>query len=176
VNALGVALTILLLNALTFGNGPALVPLMEERFVGEAGGLSIDQLLFAYAVARATPGPANAYVASVGFFLNGVLGAALAMVAIQLPGYLILPLLRLHDRFREVAAVGRFTRGLTATSVGLIFAATLGIGRTTITAPAPAVVFALAVVSTSILKWHPLVGLGLAALVGLVLHLAGLAG
>ena len=56
MNALQVALTILLLNALTFGNGPVLVPLMEERFVNVAGMLSIDQLLYAYAIARVIPG------------------------------------------------------------------------------------------------------------------------
>ena len=172
MNALQVALTILLLNALTFGNGPALVPLLEERFVNEAGLLSIDQLLYAYAIARVMPGPANAYVASIGFFLNGILGAALAMVAIQLPGYLILPLLRLHHRFRDIAAVQRFTRGLTATSVGLIFAATVSIGRTTITSLAAAIAFVLAFVIAYVLKWHPLVGLGLASLAGLVLHVA----
>jgi chromate transporter len=170
VNALQVALTILLLNALTFGNGPALVPLMEERFVDEAGMLSIDQLLYAYAIARVMPGPANAYVASIGFFLNGLLGAALAMVAIQLPGYLILPLVRLHHRFRDIAGVARFTRGLTATSVGLIFAATVGIGRTTIASVGAAIVFVLAFVMAYVLKWHPIVSLGLAALLGLVLH------
>ncbi len=94
------------------------------------------------------------------------------MVAIQLPGYLILPLLRLHHRFRDIAAVGRFTRGLTATSVGLIFAATVSIGRTTITSVAPAIVFVLAFVLAFVLKWHPLVSLGLASLAGLVLHVA----
>ena len=172
MNALQVALTILLLNALTFGNGPALVPLMEARFVDGAGLLAIDQLLFAYAIARVMPGPANAYVASIGFFLNGLLGAALAMVAIQLPGYLILPLLRLHHRFRDTALVGRFTRGLTATSVGLIFATTLSIGRTTITSLAGTIVFVLAFVMAYVLKWHPIVSLGLAALLGLVLHVA----
>ena len=74
------------------------------------------------------------------------------MVAIQLPEYLILPLLRLHDRFRDIAAVRRFTRGLTVTSVGLIFAATVSIGRTTITSLAAAIVFVLAFVMAYVLK------------------------
>ena len=172
MNALQVALTVLLLNALTFGNGPALVPLLEERYVNEAGLLSIDQLLYAYAIARVIPGPANVYVASIGFFLNGILGAALAMVAIQLPGYLILPLLRLHHRFRDIASVRRFTRGLTATSVGLIFAATVSIGQTTMTSLGAAIAFVLTLVMTYVLKWHPLVALGLASLAGLALRAA----
>jgi hypothetical protein len=54
----------------------------------------------------------------------------------------------------------------------LIFAATLSIGRTAITSLAAAIVFVLAFVMASVLKWHPIVSLGLAALVGLVLHVA----
>jgi chromate transporter len=172
VNALQIALTIMVLNVLTFGNGPALIPLLEERFVEEAGILSLDQLLYAFAVARVMPGPANAYVAAVGFFLNGLLGAALAMVAIQLPAYLILPLLRLHERFRGVAGVRRFTRGLTATSVGLIFAATVSIGRNTLTSAAAVIVFTLALVMAYVLKWNPIVSLVVAVLAGLVLYFA----
>jgi chromate transporter len=170
MNALEVALTIMVLNILTFGNGPALVPLLEERFVTTAGILTVDQLLYAFAIARVMPGPANAYVASVGFFLNGLLGGVLAMVAIQLPAYLMLPLLRLHERVRDVAAVKRFTRGLTAASVGLIFASTVSIGRNAITSLTAAIVFVLALVMAYLLKWNPLLSLALAALAGLTLH------
>ena len=68
--------------------------------------------------------------------------------------------------------MGRFTRGLTATSVGLIFAATVSFGRTTITSVTAAIVFGLAFVMAYVVKWHPIVSLGLAALIGLVLHVA----
>ena len=170
MNALQVAVTIMVLNVLTFGNGPALVPLLEERFVREEGILAVGQLLYAFAIARVMPGPANAYVASVGFFLNGLLGAALAMMAIQLPAYLMLPLIRVQERFRDVTGVKRFTRGLTAASVGLIFASTVSIGRNAITSLTAAIVFALALLMAYVLKWNPLVSLVVAALAGLALH------
>ena len=174
MGAIEVAITILYVNVLTFGNGPALVPLLQARFVDDEGVLALDQLLYAFAIARVTPGQANAYVASVGYFLHGLPGALLAMVAIQLPGYLILPLVGLHRHFQDVAVVQRFTRGLTATSVGLIVAATVSIGRQTLTSAAAAIVFALAFVLVAVLKGNPILSLVLAALAGFGLHLLGL--
>ena len=172
MSAAELAVTVLTLNMLTFGNGPALVPLLQARFVEEEGLLTLDQLLYALAIARVTPGPANAYVAAVGYFLAGLPGAALTMVAIQLPGYLILPLTRLHARVRDVAAVQRLTRSLAATSVGLIFAATASIGGETLTTVPAGIVFALVFVLTYLLKWNPILSLAVGALAGLALHLA----
>lgn len=172
MSALQLGVTVFVLNALGFGNGPALFALLQGRLVEEEGLLTPDQLLYAFAVARVTPGPANVYVAAVGYFGHGPPGAALAMVAILLPGYLILPLLGLHARMRHVALVRRFTRGLTATSVGLLVAAAASLGRQTLTSIPAGVAFALALAMVAGLKWNPIVSLVLAALVGWVLHLA----
>jgi len=172
VSAAELAVTVLVLNVLTFGNGPALVPLLQARFVEEEGLLTTDQLLYALAIARVTPGPANAYVAAVGYFLAGLPGAALTMAAIQLPGCLILPLTRLHARVRDVAVVRRFTRSLAATSVGLIFAATASIGRETLTSVPAGIVFALTLAMVSVLRWNPILSLAVAVCAGLALHVA----
>ena len=173
MSAVALAATVFALNALTFGNGPALVPLLQARLVEEERLLTLDQLLYAFAIARVTPGPANVYVAAIGYFLHGVPGAALTMLAIQLPGYLILPLTGLHAKLRDVVLVRRFTRSLTATSVGLIFAATASIGRATLTTVPAGIVCVVAFVMVYVLKRNPIVSLVVAALAGLALHLAG---
>lgn len=54
--------------------------------------------------------------------LFGFVGAIMTTIAIMLPGYLMLPLLKSYESFRTSRLVENFTRGLTTTLVGLIFA------------------------------------------------------
>lgn len=161
---------ILYFNLVTFGNGPVMIPLLQHRLVEQAQVLSLDQLLYAFAIARVTPGQANVYVASIGFFLFGLPGALLAAAAIQLPGYIMLPLVRLHSRFSNLGYVRHFIRGLTVTSVGLILSATLDIGARTLTSGSAAIVFCLTFILTLVLKRDPILSLILASGVGVVLH------
>jgi chromate transporter len=133
--------------------------------------LSIDQLLYAFAIARITPGQANVYVASLGYFLFGIAGAILATLAIQLPGYMMLPFMKLYERARSLTWVGGFTRGLTVASVGLIFAATLSIGLRTLSGPITWIVFTATLGMMTLLKWSQMLSLLFASLLGIVLRL-----
>lgn len=162
---------IFLFNLLTFGNGPGMIPLLQEELVEETGVLSIDQMLYAFAIARITPGQANVYVASIGYFLFGIVGAALATLVIQLPGYMMLPFMKFYERARSMTWVGSFTRGLTVASVGLIFAATLSIGLRTLSGPVTWIVFAAMLAMMSLLKWSQMLSLFVASLLGIVLKL-----
>jgi len=157
-------------NLITFGNGPVMIPLLQQRLVDQAHVLTFDQLLYAFAIGRVTPGQANVYVTAIGYFLFGLPGALLATAAIQLPGYAMLPLVHLHERFRQVAHVRRFIRGLTATSVGLILAATVGIGRETLTTVSAVVVFGLTFIMGYVLKWNPILSIAIATAIGLALY------
>jgi chromate transporter len=155
-----------LYNAMTFGNGPVMVPLLQDDLVDRRGVLSTDQLLYAFTIARVTPGQANTYVAAIGYMLHGLVGALATTAAILLPGYLMLPLMWGYQRLRAVSVVPAFTRGLTVASVGLIFAATLTIGRRTLTGWVSLVVFAAALAMAQLLKWNPLLVLGVSVLLG----------
>jgi chromate transporter len=156
-------------NARTFGNGPVMVPLLQRSLVEERHVLTAEQLLYAFAIARVTPGQANVYVAAIGYMLFGLAGAVLATLAIQLPGYAMLPLLRGYERVRAARLVQAFTRGLTSTSVGLIAAATLGIASATLTAPTAQAVGALTLVLHQGLRWNTILSLLAASGAGLLL-------
>lgn len=158
-----------LFNLMTFGNGPVMVPLLQTSLVEDAGVLTQDQLLYAFTVARVTPGQANSYVASVGYMLYGMPGAILTTLIIMLPGYLMLAALKGYERFRHSARVRGFTKGITATSVGLILAAVLQIGETTLTDPIAWVVLAATLTMTQLLKWNIFIALGAATALGLML-------
>src|SRR5215469_15117819 len=101
-------LVILVYNLLAFGNGSAILALLQHRLVQDAGLLSLDQFLYAYALGRVTPGQNNLYLASIGYMAYGWLGAFLAILAIQIPGYVVLPVLKIYERVRNLGWVQGF--------------------------------------------------------------------
>src|SRR5881394_605510 len=129
------ALLIALFNLMTFGNGPVMIPLLQSHLVEGSRVLTQDQLLYAFTIARVTPGQANLYVAAIGYMLFGWTGAVLTTLAIMLPGYLMLPLLRGYGHLSDSRRVKGLTRGLTTASIGLIFAAVVEIARSTLLEP-----------------------------------------
>ena len=166
-----VALLIMLFNLMTFGNGPVMIPLLQTHLVEGSRVLTQDQLLYAFTIARVTPGQANFYVASIGYMLYGMPGAIVATLAIILPGYIMIPLLRGFEHLRDSRWINGLTKGLTVTSVGLILAAVVQIARGTLTQPIAWVVLRATLVMTQLLKWNILVTLAVATCLGLLLKL-----
>lgn len=164
-------LVILTYNLLAFGNGSALLALLQHKFVQDAGILNLDQFLYAYALGRVTPGQNNLYLASIGYMIYGWLGAFAAVSAIQVPGYLVLPVLNIYERVRSWRSVQGFIRGLTAASVGLMFTVALNIGREALTGLIPWIVFLATLALIFLGRRGLLLGMAGAASLGLVLKL-----
>ena len=164
-----VALLIMLFNLMTFGNGPVMIPLLQTHLVEGSRVLTQDQLLYAFTIARVTPGQANFYVASIGYMLYGMPGAIVATLAIILPAYVMIPLLRGFEQLRDSRWINGLTKGLTVTSVGLILAAVVQIARGTLTQPIAWVVLVVMLVMTQLLKWNIFVALAVATCLGLLL-------
>ena len=164
-------LVILTYNLLAFGNGSVLLALLQHRLVQDAGILTLSQFLYAYALGRVTPGQNNLYLASVGYMVYGWLGAIAAIVAIQLPGYLVLPVLKIYQRVQSWRSVKGAIRGLTAASVGLMFTVALNIGHSALTGLVPWIVF---LTTLGLIFWAKrglLVGMVGAAGIGVALKL-----
>jgi chromate transporter len=156
-------------NLLTFGSGRTMIPLLERALVRDTSALTLDQFLFAFAIGRVTPGPANLYVAAIAYMLHGFPGALLATAVVVLPSYLIVPL---HAGYRRVARSGPvrgFSRGLTAASVGLLVASSIDIGRSALTSPAAIAVCLLTLFLLHVLRWNPLLCLAAALAAGAAL-------
>lgn len=114
-------------GALVFGGGHVVLPLLHDAVVAP-GWISPDAFLAGYGAAQAVPGPLFTVAAYLGAGLtsapNGVWGAGLALVAIFLPGMLILAgALPFWDRFRTRADAQAVMRGVNAAVVGLLAAA-----------------------------------------------------
>ncbi len=113
-------------GALVFGGGHVVLPLLEADTV-QTGLVERDAFLAGYGLAQAVPGPLFTFAAFLGALadtpLNGIVGAAVALVAVFLPGTLLLfGALPFWDRLRGwLPARAAFT-GVNAAVVGLLVA------------------------------------------------------
>ncbi|RYH09747.1 chromate efflux transporter [Tropicimonas sp. IMCC6043] len=162
--------------ALVFGGGHVVLPLLESEVV-RPGWISAEDFLVGYGAAQAMPGPLfsfAAYLGALGPAPNGLAGAAIALAAIFLPGFLLLlAVLPFWDALRRRRDAQSALQGANAAVVGILGAAlydpvfTAGIGDMAD--------FALALACFVLLvawKAPPWVAVLVAALGGIVLSLA----
>ena len=136
-------------GALVFGGGHVVLPLLHASVV-EPGWVSEDAFLSGYGAAQAVPGPLFTFAAYLGAIMTGWVGAALCLVAIFLPGLLlVLGVLPFWASLGRGALMRASLRGVNAAVVGVLLGAlydpvwTKGIGG-----PAD---FALALVAFALL-------------------------
>lgn len=114
-------------GALVFGGGHVVLPLLQAGVV-ETGWVSPQAFLAGYGAAQAVPGPLFAFSAYLGAESSvgpgGIAGAAIALVAIFLPGFLVLVgVLPFWDAMRGRPRVRAAMRGTGAAVVGILGAA-----------------------------------------------------
>ncbi|WP_346797685.1 chromate efflux transporter [Halomonas sp. Bachu 37] len=114
-------------GALVFGGGHVVLPLLEVEVV-QTGWVSSDAFLTGYGAAQAVPGPLFTFAAYLGSILepgpNGLAGASLALLAIFLPGFLLLvAVLPFWSAFRQLSGAQALMRGANAAVVGILGAA-----------------------------------------------------
>jgi chromate transporter len=114
-------------GALVFGGGHVVLPLLQAETVAP-GWVTNEAFLAGYGVAQAVPGPLFTFAAYLGAVVrpvpNGVVGAAIALVAILLPGLLLVyGILPFWDQLRTRQAAQAAMRGTNAAVVGILGAA-----------------------------------------------------
>jgi chromate transporter len=159
-------------NVLTFGNGTVMAAVLQHSFVQQAHVLTNEQLLYAFALARVTPGQANLYVASIAYMMFGLPGAVLSMVVIAAPSYLMLALLRSYALVNGNRRIRNLTRGLAATAVGLLLSTTFSLSKDSLSGPITWVVLGVGLVLLLFTRLPMLVSLLVATGLGVVIVLA----
>ncbi len=158
-------------GALVFGGGHVVLPLLEAGVV-EPGWVTRDAFLAGYGAAQAVPGPLFTFAAYLGAVLeptpNGLAGAAIALFAVFLPGFLLLlGVAPFWDRFRQFDAARAAMMGTNAAVVGILGAALYDpLWTTAILAPADFAVAAVGFILLSIWKAPPWVVVALCAVSG----------
>lgn len=114
-------------GALVFGGGHVVLPLLQAEVVAP-GWVTTESFLAGYGVAQAVPGPLFTFAAYLGAVIgsppNGVTGAAIALIAIFLPGLLLVyGMLPFWDALRVRSTTQAAMRGTNAAVVGILGAA-----------------------------------------------------
>lgn len=114
-------------GALVFGGGHVVLPLLETTVV-EPGWVAADDYLAGYGAAQAVPGPVFSVAAYLGAMLpgdnGGLSGAVFALIAIFLPGFLLITaMLPLWKKLLHYPAAASAIAGVNASVVGLLAAA-----------------------------------------------------
>ena len=111
-------------GALVFGGGHVVLPLLQNELVPN-GWITDEVFLAGYGFAQAIPGPLFTIAAYLGAVmtsdLHGMAGAIFALMAIFLPGLLLVyGMLPFWDALRERNEAQAAMRGVTASVVGLL--------------------------------------------------------
>lgn len=111
-------------GALVFGGGHVVLPLLQAEVVAP-GWVSTGQFLAGYGLAQAVPGPLFTFAAYLGAVMgpppNGIAGASVALVAVFLPGLLLVTgMLPFWGALRRRPAAQAAMRGANAAVVGIL--------------------------------------------------------
>jgi chromate transporter len=158
-------------GSLVFGGGHVVLPLLSESVV-TPGWVSADQFVTGYGAAQAIPGPLLTFAAFLGASLapepNGVPGAAVALVAVFLPSFLlVIGAFPFWHELRRSPAFRRALAGTNAAVVGLLLAALYDpVATSAVAGPLDVVMVAFAVaalVLRNVPPWLIVVSLAAAA-------------
>ncbi len=114
-------------GSLVFGGGHVVLPLLQEAVV-PTGWVTNDAFLAGYGAAQAVPGPLFTFAAYLGAVMkpdpHGVAGAALCLVAVFVPSFLLVfGALPFWEQLRRRSTAQAALRGVNAGVVGVLLAA-----------------------------------------------------
>ena len=134
-------------GAVVFGGGHVVLPLLQAQVV-PPGWIGNDAFLAGYAAAQVVPGPLFSFAAFLGAAIplpGGVTGAAVALLGIFLPAFLlVIGALPLWQGALQRPALRSAVAGVNAGVVGVLLAALVTPVATTALASVPDVVLAIA--------------------------------
>lgn len=108
-------------GALTFGGGITVLGFVQDQVVNRFHWLTPQEFLDGLALGQLTPGPILTLAAYVGYKLCGLPGAFVGVFSIFLPSFvLILSVLPIVKRFRELAWIKTAMRAIGAAVIGVI--------------------------------------------------------
>ena len=169
--------TMLTISAFTFGGGFVIVSLMKKKLVDGLGWLSEEEMLDYTAMAQSCPGPiaVNAAIL-VGWRVAGLLGMLAAVAGTVIPPIAILAVISFfYERFASdpyVAAVlGGMQAGVAAVLADVVFS--LGRGVIRGKDPVRIVMMFAAFLAACVLKVNVIAVILVAAVLGVVLQMAG---
>jgi chromate transporter len=95
------------------------LPSLHQDLLAESWAVEADfgQSL---AIGQISPGPNGLWVISLGYLTYGLPGAVLALIAITIPPFLVLPIAAIYDRIAKLGWVSAVMRGISLAVIGIL--------------------------------------------------------
>ena len=160
---------IMLRAALLSTTGTGNLPIVHQDLLSR-GWATDRQFAEALAIGQISPGPTGLWVISLAYFVGGLRGAALTLIAIALPPLLVLVLVHgLYRRFGHHPATQGFVRGLALAVAGVFVVVLTRIMNTSGWNPTNLMITLGAIVIGATRRVPVFVVLAVAAIVGIAL-------
>ncbi|MCX7732428.1 MAG: chromate efflux transporter [candidate division WOR-3 bacterium] len=128
------ALVFFKMGTVIFGGGFAAIPFLQHEVVELRGWLTTREFIDAVALGQMTPGPVALMATFIGYRVLGIPGALIATLGTFLPSALMLfGLIKGYDKIRNNPLVRSFLAGVLPAVVGMLFASTVFIARSSFT-------------------------------------------
>lgn len=129
-NLRSIDLTFSGLSVTLFGGGYVMIPAMHEIIVDNLQWLTSKEFADGIALGQVTPEPIYISAAFIGYKVQGFLGALIATISVFLPAGLIMIISsKFLNFFKNSALVKAVFKGLRPAVIGMIFSASVTIGK-----------------------------------------------
>ena len=133
---LQLAWTYLRIGLIFFGGGYVLIPLLQHLLVDQYRWLTMREFLDGVAISQLTPGPLAMLATFTGVRVGGLLGGLVATVCIFLPCIMLMLFVGRHyNRLKQISLIRLTLDGVLPAVVGLVAAAALSLGSSSLSAP-----------------------------------------
>ncbi len=165
-------LTFLKIGAFSFGGGYAVLSLIQKEVIENNGWVSAKDFIDIVAIAEMTPGPIAVNSSTfVGYRVGAIPGSVIATLGVILFPFMISLLVSVYyTKFKHLSQVSYIIKGIRPATLGLIAAACIKIGRTSIADARGLVIALLAFAGVYKLKLNPIIVILISGILGVLLY------
>ncbi len=160
------------IGAFSFGGGYAMLPLIEEEVIHLHNWITTSEFIDILAISEMTPGPIAINSATfLGYKIAGLMGSAVATFAVTLPSFLIMTAIFLSiNKFKDSPYVAWAFDGIRPVVIGLILAAAINIGMTTLVDIKSILIAATLFYVVAFRDLNPILAIVIAGILGIIFY------
>ena len=163
------------IGVLTFGGGPAMLPMLQRELVNNKKWVTEDEILDYYAIGQCTPGIIAVNTATfVGRKQKGVLGGIVATLGIVFPSLVIITIIAAFlSGFSHIAAVKNAFSAIRVCVCALILNSVIKLAKKTVLDAPTAILYAGVVLVATFLGLSPIYYVLICGVAGVVIKSLG---
>ena len=157
-----------------FGGGYVMIPIMQSLFVTELKWLSNQEFIDSIAFSQLTPGPILVSAFFTGYKLAGVIGAAIATIAIFVPSSILMIIVsRIFKTNSDSVIMKNALAGIKPVVVGMIIASAVKLFFSAHSTSINVTLFLVAFILSFRFKFNPVYLIIISLLIGTAVHFIG---